>query len=87
MENIGLGLQLMIVGMVTVFCILLIVINLSKWLIMAVNKWAPEENATPQPQTPKASTAAVDNRTLAIIQAAVDQITGGKGSVKKVTRL
>lgn len=77
----------MAVGMVTVFCILLIVINLSKWLIMAVNKWAPEEAATPQPQAAKVSTPAADAKTLAIIRATVAQITGGKGSVKNVTRL
>lgn len=77
----------MVVGMVTVFCILLIVINLSKWLIMAVNKWAPEETAAPQPQAKGAAAAVTDSKTLAIIQAAVTQITGGKGHVKNVTRL
>ena len=77
----------MVVGMVTVFCILLIVINLSKWLIMAVNKWAPEETAAPQPQAKSAAATVTDSKTLAIIQAAVTQITGGKGHVKNVTRL
>ena len=37
------GLTLMIVGMVTVFIVLLIIINLSKLLISIVNKVAPEE--------------------------------------------
>ena len=37
------GLTLMIVGMVTVFVVLLIIINLSKLLIGIVNKVAPEE--------------------------------------------
>ncbi len=87
MENLGLGLQLMVVGMVTVFCILLIVINLSKVLIMAVNKWAPEESVAQRPQPRKAPAAAADARTLSIIRAAVAQVTNGKGSVKNVTRL
>ena len=43
MENIETGLLLMIVGMTTVFAILLIVINLGKGLIVLVNKYAPEE--------------------------------------------
>ena len=43
MENIGVGLMLMVVGMATVFVILLIVIYLSKYLITVVNKVAPEE--------------------------------------------
>ena len=45
MENLGLGLTLMAIGMVTVFAILLIVINLSNALIKIVNKVCPEEEA------------------------------------------
>ena len=37
------ALQLLLVGMITVFLVLLIVIYLGKFLIWAVNKWAPEE--------------------------------------------
>ena len=43
MENIETGLLLMIVGMTTVFAILMIVIYLGKGLIVLVNKYAPEE--------------------------------------------
>ena len=43
MENIGVGLLLMVVGMCTVFLILLIVIWISQFLISVVNKIAPEE--------------------------------------------
>lgn len=43
MENIELGLLLMVVGMVTVFVILLIVIWLSQLLISIVNKVAASE--------------------------------------------
>ena len=43
MENIGTGLMLMLVGMCTVFVILLIIIWLSTLLIKAVNKFAPPE--------------------------------------------
>ena len=37
------ALLLMIVGMGTVFVILILIINLSKLMILAVNKIAPEE--------------------------------------------
>ena len=40
----NIGVTLMIVGMVTVFAVLLIIINLSKLLIKLVNKFALEEN-------------------------------------------
>ena len=45
MENLNIALLLMIVGMATVFAILLIVIYLGKGLIALVNKYAPEEVA------------------------------------------
>ena len=95
MENIGLALQLMVVGMVTVFIILMIVIQLGKWLIQIVNKVAPEETVAPKRKkagppnrNPAPGTAtAIDAQTLAVIREAVSQITGGKGSVSKVERL
>ena len=49
MENIETGLLLMVVGMTTVFAILLIVINLGKGLIVLVNKYAPEEIIAKKP--------------------------------------
>ncbi len=87
MGNIGLALQLMVVGMVTVFIILTIVIQLGKLLIRVVNKAAPEEAAAPKRKLASATAAAIDARTMAVIQEAVGQITGGKGSVSKVERL
>ena len=75
----------MVVGMLTVFIILMIVIQLGKGLIQTVNKVAPEETATPK-RKPAPGTA-IDARTLAVIREAVSQITGGKGSVSKVERL
>lgn len=84
MENLGFGLQLMAVGMVTVFIILLIVIQLGKLLISVVNKVAPEEAA---PAKAQAAAPAVDAHTMQIIQAAVASLTGGKGQFTKVQRL
>ena len=49
MENIGLGLLLMVVGMATTFVILLIIIWLSNGLISLVNKFAPEEDVKKKP--------------------------------------
>ena len=85
MENIGLGLELMVVGVVTVFIILMIIIQIGKWLIAAVNRWAPEAAETHrQPATQAA--IPIDMQTMAIIKEAVKQITGGKGTVKAVKR-
>ena len=56
MENLNIALLLMIVGMATVFAILLIVIYLGKGLIALVNKYAPEE-AAPAKQAANAPAA------------------------------
>ncbi len=87
MENISLGLTLMGVGMITVFVILLLVINLSKLLIIIVNKVAPEEAKQVKGKAASPVAKTVDDNTMSIISAAVAQITGGKGTVAKVERI
>lgn len=86
MENLGTGVQLMIVGMLTVFAILLIVINLGKVLIQVVNKVAPEEEVAPKKAAAKPA-AAIDGNTMAILEAAVSQLTGGKGHVASARKI
>lgn len=86
MEIINEALQLLAIGMITVFFILLIVINLGKLLVVLVNKFAPEENVKVI-STAKVAPVAVDQTTKAIIDAAVSQITGGKGQVKSIKKI
>ena len=83
MDNLGIGLLLMVVGMVTVFIILLIVIYLSKILISLVNKFAPNE----EPVTVSPQRAIADNESVAAIKAAVKVLTAGKGKVVKIEKL
>ena len=96
MEYLGLGFQLMIVGMLTVFAILLIVINGSKLLIELVNQFAPEQATTPKKQIAAQTTAAIltpvsgtniDAATMEILQQAVAQITNGKGRIANATKI
>jgi oxaloacetate decarboxylase gamma subunit len=83
MDNLGIGLLLMVVGMVTVFIILLIVIYLSKILISLVNKFAPSE----EPVKVSPQRAIADNESVAAIKAAVKVLTAGKGKVVKIEKL
>lgn len=87
-NNFSEAIQLMIVGMLTVFCILLIVIVFGTILIKLVNKYAPEEVQTKK-SVAAASNAVqqVDATVKAVIDATVAQITGGKGRVSKITKL
>lgn len=65
------ALLLMIVGMGTVFVILVLIINLSKLMIMAVNKFAPEE--APKKKV-EATPAAIAPNVEAAIKAAIAQV-------------
>lgn len=84
MENLEIGLLLMVVGMATVFVILLIVIYLSQLLIKLVNKVAPEEE--PKKKTVSVATSS-DSGAMDAIKAAVDILTAGKGQVVKIEKL
>ena len=80
----NIGVTLMIVGMVTVFAVLLIIIYLSKLLIKLVNKFALEENVKKDvkqngPETPA--------NIMAVIQQTVKEITNGKGTVSNVVKI
>lgn len=85
-DNLFEALKLMLVGMVTVFIILLVVINLGKLLIYLVNKYAPEEVEAPKKKV-AAATQAIDANVKAVLDAAVARITGGKGRISRVTRI
>ena len=91
MENIETGLLLMVVGMATVFVILLIVIYLGKALIWAVNKYAPEEEGTKKvakvAAAVKAPTNALSSQETAVIVSAVSMATQGLGKVVTIEKL
>ena len=84
MENLNTALLLMVVGMTTVFA-MLIVIYLGKGLILLVNKYAPEE-VVPDKKGAQGP-AAIPGNILAAISAAVTVVTQGKGKVAKVEKV
>lgn len=86
MENLETAFLLMVVGMATVFVILLIVIYLGKLLISLVNKYAPEEVVSVK-QTSSQASVPIPGNILAAITAAVNVVTQGKGKVTKVEKL
>lgn len=86
MENIETALLLLVVGMATVFVILLIVIYFGKLLISLVNRYAPEEVLPAKKDAPQ-GVAPVPGNVMAAIAAAVSVVTHGKGKVTKVERI
>lgn len=84
MENIGMAFMLMIVGMATVFTILLLIIYIAQQLIRFVNKYIPEEIVEKKNNT---SAPALSPRKVAAITSAVNIITNGKGRIVTIEKL
>ena len=77
----------MVVGMLTVFAILLIVINLGKGLILLVNKYAPEEVVAKKAAPVAATVPTMAPTEAAAIVSAVSVLTAGKGKVVKIEKI
>ncbi|MCQ2489739.1 MAG: OadG family protein [Clostridia bacterium] len=79
---------LMIVGMITVFAVLGLVIVLGNALIRFVNKYVPEEVAPVAPKAAAAAApAAIAPDVMTAVELAVAQITGNKGKVEKISKI
>jgi len=90
-EQLSTALVVLLVGMITVFVVLSLVVLSGKVLISIVNKYAPE----------KSNKKSVSSRTIPIyrkssqtssskvaaIVAAVQQVTHGKGTIKSIKKI
>lgn len=77
------ALKLLVVGMCTVFVVLIIIIEGGKLLIKAVNKFVPEEEVKPS-QT--ATEAAISPAVTKVIMEAVNKATGGQAEVIEIKK-
>lgn len=82
--DFSLALQLLGVGMGTVFLILSLVVLSGNALIRIVNKYLPEQ-AKVKPKAPT-SPDAIAPDTMAAIVAAVEMVTGGKGKITSIEK-
>ncbi len=85
-ENISLALQLLLVGMVTVFFVLGVVVLLGRTLIYIVNKYSPEV-VTPKKQGGRPITRKVSSKKIAIITAIVNNVSAQQGVVRSIKKL
>ncbi|MEE1259923.1 MAG: OadG family transporter subunit [Paludibacteraceae bacterium] len=77
---------LMIVGMITVFAVLGLVIAMGNALIRFVNKYVPEEEA-PAPKAAAPASAAIAPDVKSAIELAVAKITSNKGRIEKIEKI
>ncbi|MCQ2224099.1 MAG: OadG family protein [Paludibacteraceae bacterium] len=81
------SLQLMGIGLATVFCVLLFIIFFGNVLIKLVNKFFPEEVKPTTLSSTPANNAVVDAGVAQAINAAIMKLTNGKSKANKIERL
>ncbi len=75
---------LLVVGLTTVFAVLLLVIYFGKLLIWCVNKFFPEE--VKEVKQSAGATGNVDPTVRQAIEIAIRQVTGGKSGVQSIEK-
>lgn len=86
MNNFGLALELLGVGMVTVFVILSLVVIIGNLIIRFVNRFMPEEIASVVAGANN-RTGDINSKKMAAIVSAVNIVTRGKGKVTKIEKM
>ena len=82
------ALLLLVVGMITVFIILSLVVLTGRTLIWVVNKYfSPEEKIAYEYTVPFVEDDVLYKKKLAAIAAAVEIATGGKGKIVKIEKM
>ncbi|MDP4680874.1 MAG: OadG family protein [Cyclobacteriaceae bacterium] len=83
-DDISTALSLLVVGMITVFIVLLFVVIGGNLLIKIVNKFAPEVSRTSPKREERNN---ISPAKIAAIKSAIDQLTGGKGEVISIEKV
>jgi len=79
-EGLYIALELMAIGMTTVFTILGLVVLGGRIMIILVNRFAPVE------AIPTANSGGINSSTIAAITAAVEATTLGRGKITQITK-
>lgn len=85
MNDMGIALELLGVGMVTVFLILSLVVILGNLIIRFVNRFIPEVQKAAV-NLSASSLSEIDPKKLAVIASAVNLVTKGSGRVIKIEK-
>ena len=85
-EDLSSGTLLLLVGMITVFTILFLVIFTGRVLILIVNRYFPAEQISSKFETTYKTTSETDKKIVAVLEATVNQITGGKGKIEEINK-
>ncbi|MFA9390948.1 MAG: OadG family protein [Prolixibacteraceae bacterium] len=85
-SNFEIALELLGIGMITVFLILFLVVFLGNVIIQFVNRFLPEAQSVIIPKS-QVSASEIGAGKMAAIVAAVQAVTDGKGKVVKIEKV
>lgn len=85
-SNFELALELLGVGMLTVFIILFLVVIIGSVIIKIVNRFMPDTPVLAS-KVDRAISAVIDSRKVSAIVAAVKAVTNGKGKVENIEKV
>ncbi len=86
MSDMGIALELLGVGMITVFIILSLVVLLGNLIIRFVNQFIPEVEKV-SAKISAAANSEISPKKMAVIVSAVNLVTNGAGRVNKIEKI
>ncbi|MDD2304049.1 MAG: OadG family protein [Prolixibacteraceae bacterium] len=86
MNDMGVALELLGIGMVTVFTILALVVILGNLIIRFVNRFIPEIEKV-SARAGQTVSYEISQKKMAVIVSAVNKLTKGTGRVNKIEKL
>ena len=86
MNDMGVALELLGIGMVTVFTILALVVILGNLIIRFVNRFIPEIEKV-SARARQTVSYEISQKKMAVIVSAVNKLTKGTGRVNKIEKL
>ncbi len=85
-ETLYSALTLLLIGMITVFTILFLVVISGNVLIRLVNKYLPSTTEKYKSFLPTESKTAIPAKKIAVIVAAIEAVSEGKARIVKIER-
>lgn len=85
-SNISAALELLLIGMITVFVVLLLVVATGNLLIRLVNRLSGEEKPPAPPSQGRPTVGDTDPKTIAALTAAVAAATQNQGHIESIKR-
>lgn len=83
MQSLNEALTVMVVGMITVFFILFLIVLIGNLIIRLSNRYLPEDQGAVKSEKNKRS----QDNTMKAIETAIHLITGGKGQITNIKKL